>query len=466
MNADRLLAFYERIADAPDAIVRFRRFILDLAVRGKLVEQDLNDEPALKLLKQIASEKARLVKTGKIKKQKIIPTLLGQDMPCPLPVNWRWSQIAEIGVLSPRNDADDDVQSSFVPMPLIASGYGLPIEHEVRQWGEIKKGYTHFAEGDVGLAKITPCFENGKSAVFRNLTGGLGSGTTELHIVRPLFVDPDYILIFLKCSHFIEAGIPKMTGTAGQKRVPTEYFASSSFPLPPLAEQHRIVAKVDELIVLCDRLEVARAEREATRDRLATASFARLNAPDPDPSVFKGHAVFAFENFAPLTTRLDQIKALRQTILNLAVRGKLVEQDPADKPTSELLKRIAKEKMRLVKTGKTKRAEVDSIDLNDAPFPVPHRWVWTRLGTIGDWGSGSTPPRGNFDLYGGGITWIKSGELNDNRQLAGSEETITDLALRNGSFRLNKPGDILIAMYGATIGKVAILAERAVTNQL
>ena len=256
-----------------------------------------------------------------------------------------------------------------------------------------------------------------------------------------------------------------MTGTAGQKRVPTEYFASSSFPLPPLAEQHRIVAKVDELIVLCDRLEVARAEREATRDRLATASFARLNAPDPDPSVFKGHAVFAFENFAPLTTRLDQIKALRQTILNLAVRGKLVEQDPADKPTSELLKRIAKEKMRLVKTGKTKRAEVDSIDLNDAPFPVPHRWVWTRLGTIGDWGSGSTPPRGNFDLYGGGITWIKSGELNDNRQLAGSEETITDLALRNGSFRLNKPGDILIAMYGATIGKVAILAERAVTNQ-
>ena len=154
---------------------------------------------------------------------------------------------------------------------------------------------------------------------------------------------------------FIEAGIPKMTGTAGQKRVPTEYFASSSLPLPPLAEQHRIVAKVDELMVLCDRLEVARAEREATRDRLATASLARLNAPDPDPSVFKGHAAFAFENLAPLTTRLDQIKALRQTILNLAVRGKLVEQDPADKPTSELLKRIAKEKMRLVKTGEDEK---------------------------------------------------------------------------------------------------------------
>ena len=383
MNADRLLTHYERIADAPDAIVCLRRFILDLAVRGKLVEQDLNDEPASKLLKRIASEKARLVKTGKIKKQKIIPTLLGQDMPCPLPVNWRWSQIAEIGVLSPRNDVDDDVQSSFVPMPLIASGYGLPIEHEVRQWGEIKKGYTHFAEGDVGLAKITPCFENGKSAVFRNLTGGLGSGTTELHIVRPLFVDPDYILIFLKCSHFIEAGIPKMTGTAGQKRVPTEYFASSSFPLPPLAEQHRIVAKVDELMALCDRLEVARAEREATRDRLSAASLARLNAPDLDPTTFRNHAAFALENLAPFTTRLDQVKALRQTVLNLAVRGKLVEQDPKDEPTGEALERIRIEREGLVQRKIIRRERpLAKIGTDEPPFEIPLQWRWKRIGEV------------------------------------------------------------------------------------
>ena len=398
MNADRLLTHYERIADAPDAIVRFRRFILDLAVRGNLVEQDPNDEPASKLLKRIASEKARLVKTGKIKKQKIIPTLLGQDMPCPLPVNWRWSQIAEIGVLSPRNDVDDDVQSSFVPMPLIASGYGLPIEHEVRQWGEIKKGYTHFAEGDVGLAKITPCFENGKSAVFRNLTGGLGSGTTELHIVRPLFVDPDYILIFLKCSHFIEAGISKMTGTAGQKRVPTEYFASSSFPLPPLAEQHRIVAKVDELMALCDQLEAARAEREATRDRLTAASLARLNAPDPDTDTFRNHAAFAFENLVPLTTRLDQIKALRQTILNLAVRGKLVEQDPNDEPASELLKRIATEKTkRKRKTGDARIRMGFDPKPDDLPMVLPTGWgaqSFENLFLFIDY-RGKTPPKTN-----------------------------------------------------------------------
>ena len=255
----------------------------------------------------------------------------------------------------------------------------------------------------------------------------------------------------------------KETRGAGQPNVNGQMLGQMLIPLPPLAEQHRIVAKVEELMTLCDRLEAARAERETTRDRLAAASLARLN--EPDPETFQDDARFALDALPALATRPDQIKQLRQTILNLAVRGKLVPQDPNDEPASELLKRITAEKARLVKAGEIKKVEVDPIGLNDAPFLVPHRWTWTRLGTIGDWGSGSTPPRGNVDLYGGGITWLKSGELNDNRQLVGSEETVTDLALRNGSFRLNQPGDVLIAMYGATIGKVAILAERAVTNQ-
>ena len=383
MNADRLLAHYEKISDAPDAIPRLRCFILNLAVRGKLVRQNPNDEPASELLKRIAAEKARLVKAGESRKPKIAPTLLGGNMPFSLPANWRWSQIAEIGVLSPRNDADDHAQSSFVPMPLIASEYGAAIEHEVRRWGEIKRGYTHFAEGDVGLAKITPCFENGKSAVFRHLTGGFGSGTTELHVVRPLFIDPDYILIFLKCPHFIETGISKMTGTAGQKRVPTEYFASSPFPLPPLAEQHLIVAKVDELMALCDRLETAQAGRETTRDRLATASLARLDAPDPDPAVFQNHVAFAFDNLIPLTTRPGQIKDLRQTILNLAVRGKLVEQDPNDEPTGEALTRIGIEREELVQRKIIRREKpLTKIDADEPPFEIPSEWQWKRIGEV------------------------------------------------------------------------------------
>ena len=254
-----------------DQIKVLRQTILNLAVRGKLVPQDPNDEPASELVKQIAAEKARLVRSGKIKKPKALPEMLNDEPPFLLPPKWRWSQIAEIGIINPRNNASEDLTASFVPMPMIPAEYGLENQHQPRPWAEIKKGYTHFAEGDVGVAKITPCFENGKSTVFRELTGGLGSGTTELHIVRPLFVNPDYIIVFLKCPHFIETGIPRMTGTAGQKRVPIEYFSNSPFPLPPLAEQHRIVAKVDELLALCDRLETSFTTGDDTRRRLLDA---------------------------------------------------------------------------------------------------------------------------------------------------------------------------------------------------
>jgi type I restriction enzyme S subunit len=371
MNADRLLKHYEWIADAPDAIAQMRRFVLDLAVRGKLVPQDASDEPASELLKRIAAEKALLVKAGEIRNPKPISGLA--EPPFPIPTNWRWSQLAEIGVLSPRNEAPDNLEASFVPMPMIAAEYGVANQHEIRPWGEIKKGYTHFAEGDVGLAKITPCFENGKSTVFRNLTGGIGSGTTELHIVRPLFVDQDYILLFLKSPHFIETGIPKMTGTAGQKRVPAEYFGHSLFPLPPLAEQRRIVAKVDDLMALCDRLEAARQAREAKRDRLTVASLGRLNAPDPE--TFAADALFALDALPALTTRIDQIKQLRHTILNLAVCGKLVPQDAKDERASELLIRLKRAKAVANDREELRaRPPITKLGRDDLKFDIPNSW--------------------------------------------------------------------------------------------
>jgi type I restriction enzyme S subunit len=153
------------------------------------------------------------------------------------------------------------------------------------------------------------------------------------------------------------------------------------FPLPPLAEQHRIVAKVDELMALCDRLEAARAEREATRDRLAASTLARLNTPDP--TTFQADATFALNTIPALTTRPDQIKQLRQTILNLAVRGKLVPQDLKDEPASELLKGIKTEKAHLVCTGKIrKQNELPPILDSLFPFELPLGWAWTRLGNI------------------------------------------------------------------------------------
>lgn len=452
MNADRLLQHYERIADAPDAIARLRRFILDLAVRGKLVPQDPNDEPASDLLKRIAKEKARLVKAGEIRKPKAIPALT--ETPFPIPSNWRCSQLAEIGVLSPRNEAPDTLEASFVPMPLIAAEYGVANQHEIRPWGEIKKGYTHFAEGDVGLAKITPCFENGKSSVFRNLTGGIGAGTTELHIVRPLFVDQDYILLFLKSPHFIETGIPKMTGTAGQKRVPTEYFAHSPFPLPPLAEQRRIVAKVDELMGLCDRLEAARADREAVRDRLAAASLARLNAPAPE--TFKDDARFALDALPALTTRPDQIKALRQTILNLAVRGKLVPQYPNDEPASELLARIGKEIAAYGKANRIGQAQAKPMPDDDLPFEVPNGWEWTRLcalfKVITD-GDHQPPPKTDK-----GVAFLTIGNVTTGRLDFTGCRLVPEAYFKSlASYRAPAKGDILYTVVGATYGRPALV---------
>ena len=167
--------------------------------------------------------------------------------------------------------------------------------------------------------------------------------------------------------------------------------------------------------------------------------------------------------FEQISEAPDAILRLRRFILDLAVRGKLVEQDPEDEPAEELLRNILIDSER--NFGKRKARSSSAALSTDPPFVSPKTWVWTSLGMIGDWGSGSTPPRGQFDFYGGDVSWFKSGELNDNKRLAGSEEAVTALALEKCSFRFNKPGDVLIAMYGATIGKLAILAEPAVTNQ-
>ena len=186
-------------------------------------------------------------------------------------------------------------------------------------------------------------------------------------------------------------------------------------PLPPLAEQHRIVAKVDELMVLCDRLEAARTEREATRNRLAAVSLARLNAPDADTATFQNNATFVLENLTSLTTRPDQIKALRQTILNLAIRGKLVPQDPSDEPAAELLKRIAVDRENLATTGSIKNPKsLPQIDPSDTPFDLPSGWTWVRFPEVGIFGRGKSRhrPRNDPSLYDNGkYPFIQTGDV-------------------------------------------------------
>ena len=457
MNPDSLIKDFDQISEAPDAVPRLRRFILDLAVRGKLVEQDPKDEPASALLKRIEAEKRRLIKKGGIRNPKT-KALEEEQIAFLIPSSWSWTQLEQIGIINPRNDVDGNAEVSFVPMSMIFAEYGKPSQHEVRPWAEIKSGFTHFAEGDVGLAKITPCFENRKSTVFRNLTGGIGAGTTELHIVRPILVIADYILVFLKSSHFIETGMQKMTGTAGQKRVPRDYFAFSPFPLPPLPEQHRIVAKVDELMALCDELEAAQAKRERRRDRLLAASLHSLNNGASGDELRQNAGIY-LNHIPRLITRPEHIHQLRRTILNLAVRGKLVAQDPSDEPACEMLARIRHIKKLSLRNGRAVdnpgAFEINErMDIPDGWKAVPFQEILLTLQT-GPFGSSLHQQ----DYEEGGTPVVNPASIQNERivpipKMALGQEVLKRLA----TFKLRK-GDVVMGRRGE-MGRCAVVTER------
>ncbi len=251
--------------------------ILDLAIRGKLVEQDPNDEPASVLLEKIKAEKAELVKQGKIKKDKQESHIFkgtdnrhyGDDknhytyfeqigseikditveIPFDIPDSWEWVRLGQICQLNPRNIADDNIEVGFIPMTLIFDGFQNKHAFNVKKWGEIKQGFTHLANNDIGVAKITPCFENRKSVIFSNLPNKIGAGTTELHIIRPYCnIIPEYILALCKTDYFIINGVKNFTGTAGQQRINSQFVRDLMIPLPPIQEQYRIVQKITKML--------------------------------------------------------------------------------------------------------------------------------------------------------------------------------------------------------------------------
>ena len=241
---------------------------------------------------------------------------------------------------------------------------------------------------------------------------------------------------------------------------------ASLIPLPPLAEQHRIVAKVNKLMALCDRLEGARAEREATRDRLATASLARLNAPDPNPATFQQNVAFTLNNLAPLTTRPNQIKALRQTVLNLAVRGKLVPQDSNDEPASELLKRIAAKKARLVTLGKLRAHKSFPPFATHTSTKLPSGWRLAYLGDVIKLSNGFAFK--SEDFRSRGIPVIRIGDLRGGRVDLSNAVCVSENTAKSVGQEVWIPaGALLIAMSGATTGKVAFnkTGQKLLLNQ-
>ncbi|MCX4179832.1 restriction endonuclease subunit S [Enterobacter sp. HSTU-ASh6] len=377
-------------------IKKLRELILELAVRGKLVPQDPNDEPASELLKRIAAEKAELVKQGKIKKQKPLLRISEDEKPFELPEGWEWITLSEIATINPKIEVTDDEQEiSFVPMPCISTRFDGAHDQEIKKWGEVKKGYTHFADGDIALAKITPCFENSKAVIFKGLKGGVGVGTTELHVARPISseLNLQYILLNIKSPHYLSMGESMMTGSAGQKRVPRSFFENYPIPFPPNTEQARIVGTFSKLMFLCDQLEQQSLTSLDAHQQLVETLLATLTDSQNAEELAENWARIS-QHFDTLFITEASIDALKQTILQLAVMGKLVPQDPNDEPASELLKRIEEEKAKLVKEGKIKKQKpLPPVGDEEKPYALPVGWEWCRFEDVVDIQSGITKGR-------------------------------------------------------------------------
>ena len=359
-----------------------RQKILDLAIRGKLVPQDPNDEPASVLLERIRAEKQQMVKDGKLKAKDIkndtvifkgddnlhyeqftdgTVKCIEDEIPFDLPEGWAWVRIHTACIINPRNNIDDNTEVSFVPMASISEGYANSFVSDSRLWRKVKTGYTHFAENDIGIAKITPCFENKKSVVFTGLINGYGAGTTELHIIRTIsgLIVPEYLLCFAKRNDFILGGVQTFSGDVGQQRVTKDYIANYLFSLPPLNEQKRIISAIKEAYYIIENIEKTKL------------------------------------------SLIEDVNKAKSKILDLAIRGKLVPQDPNDEPASVLLERIRAEKEELIKQGKIKRDKKESVIFkgddnsyyekigekitcidDEILFEIPDNWCWARLNCI------------------------------------------------------------------------------------
>ena len=237
----------------------FRKSILQEAIQGRLVSQNSSDESANDLLLRIKEEKQRLVKEGMLKKSALEDSVIykGDDnkyyenhgknvvcidteIPFEIPSSWQWVRLANVVQVNPKNVAPNETPAAFIPMDCVDATYLSKNTYHERKWGDIKAGFTHFADGDVAFAKITPCFQNRKSMILRKLPNGIGAGTTELKVLRPYgkTINREYLLFFLESPYFVEEAVFK--GTANQQRIISGYMENKLFPLPPLSEQQRI----------------------------------------------------------------------------------------------------------------------------------------------------------------------------------------------------------------------------------
>ena len=371
-------------------VKKLRELVLELAVRGKLVEQDLIDEPASRLLEHIAAEKAELAKEGKIKKPKRLPELEKQEEPFELPNGWLWVRMEAISEYIQRGKGPKYAESGKVRVVsqkcVQRSGLNLNAARFVDD--NSLDGYQderYIRENDI-LWNSTGTGTVGRAIVVEKQQSPIVADS-HVTIIRALAAEPHHILNYISSPSVQQRIEPNhenslVSGTTKQVELNSASVKSLAVPLPPINEQHRIVQKVDELMALCDRLEQQTSDQIAAHDTLVDTLLGTLTQSENATELADNWARLA-AHFDTLFTTEQSIEKLKQTILQLAVMGRLVEQNPEDIPSTNLLKAIGSRKSDLEKSGKIKKTKVlPDITPQEIPEKLPNSWSVTRLGEI------------------------------------------------------------------------------------
>lgn len=460
---DAAIALLEKHFDiafaAPDGIKKLRELILSLAMQGKLVPQDPSDQSANELLKEIEAEKKRLVKEGKIKNSKPLPEIKPNEVPYELPKAWKWVRLEEIANYNGRTNISPEhikAETWLLDLEDIEKDTSRIIYRAKYSERESKSTKSTFLKGDVLYGKLRP-YLNKVVVADRN-----GVCTTEIApIVLFGGIDSHFLKWGLKRPEFLGYVNNLMYGVK-MPRLGTDSAIMSIHPLPPLAEQRRIVAKIDELMARCDELEKLRGDRDRKQITVHTAALNRLLIAK-EQSEFNTAWQFITQHFSELYSVKENVAELRKAILQLAVMGKLVPQDPNDQPASELLKEIEKEKEKLVKEGKIRKFKpLSEIKPDEFPYNLPKGWEFLRLGQLAN--EITTGPFGlmihKSDYVENGVPLINPIHMVNGEIIHDPKVTVTnEKAKQLDSHRLFE-GDLIMARRGE-LGRCAIVTEQS-----
>jgi type I restriction enzyme S subunit len=444
---------------SPHGIKKLRELILELAVRGKLVPQDPNDEPASALLEKIAKEKARLIKDGKIKKQKPLAKISEDEKTFELPVGWVWVRLQDISTYIQRGKGPkyaDQGSVRVVSQKCIQwSGFDIAQARFIDDSNLIAYQPERFLSANDLLWNSTGTGTVGRINVLKDVEEGTLVADSHVTVIRPLQICSDFLSCYIAAPGIQQRIEPRhekslVSGTTNQVELNTSNVQSLVVPVSPLAEQHRIVAKVDELMALCDKLEQQQTDSNETHQTLVETLLTTLTT-SADQADFAESWQRIEAHFDTTEESIDQLKP---TILQLAVMGKLVEQDPNDEPASTLLKKIVKEKAQLIKEGKIKKQKpLPEITEDEKPFGLPVGWVWCRLQEmvylLGDGLHGTPEYTPNERYY-----FVNGNNLSDG-QIVIKPETKTVAQDQYDKYKKDLRENTVLVSINGTLGNVA-----------